>query len=680
MSANTNKIIKNAPHFERRWVFVVSLILVTIGTVAVIASRAATIKGGVLVVSDVNGGFLNGISAIDPANGNIIGSIAAELPVLPGCPVNQNKAYLDDFIALPAIGKVYASLKACAKGAITEGQSIAQFDLKSGKFTGLIAGPGGASRLVELPGKNRLASISGDGLRLWSIDAVTGKTLQQLNLTSSERVTRWGIGGANQLVLMSEVGKIMSLNVDTWTKQDIGLLNGMNFPPASSAPDITRIVAAQGRGFALGVNSNKQWQLIEVRQDGSTATHPVGSQPVSMAPNLGGDHVFIATGCPSNQACVTNPNRLYGYNVEKGEFEAAAGNPFFPLQTSPTQLRFTADGSKMLFDGVVVGSSGVGQRFIFSLDIQNASPEAARLAIPGARWEVADLEIPQQSPVPVQVSPDTGPGGGIGPNTGGISLTGVPLDEIERLIGMPLSQIDWSQITDEQIRSFGYDPTEVRKYIAQYKLQLTQLGGGATGSSPGGCKSTDPLITAIESQLGVNIAQIDMSKITDDQIKKYGYEPAQVRAAIDKAKQSASSNDCAGNVFTQEGFAGGSVDPKTIPSGAVANVTAQTTFDLLKGGWIIKLRWQAPGGAKRFLIYGRDNGKNTHEQKLAALDGDQREANFGGFKRLALPLWHDQDYWLSVVPLQSDGALGTPSAVKTNIKCYVVWCSASPPK
>ena len=91
------------------------------------------------------------------------------------------------------------------------------------------------------------------------------------------------------------------------------------------------------------------------------------------------------------------------------------------------------------------------------------------------------------------------------------------------------------------------------------------------------------------------------------------------------------------------------------------------------------LRWQAPGGAEKFRIYGRDNSKHKLEQQLAVVDSLSREATFGGFSQLALPPISDETYWFSVVPVLGDAKLGTPAAVKTRVRC-LLWCVAEKAK
>lgn len=91
----------------------------------------------------------------------------------------------------------------------------------------------------------------------------------------------------------------------------------------------------------------------------------------------------------------------------------------------------------------------------------------------------------------------------------------------------------------------------------------------------------------------------------------------------------------------------------------------------------MNLRWQAPGGAQKFHIYGRDEGNHKFERQLASVSGLERSVKFGGFNRIALPALHDAEYTLAVVPEQSDGKLGAPTAIKTRVRCYIVWCQAT---
>jgi|GEM_PF-6576028 len=658
--------------FRRRWLFMLIGLLVLLGTIGVLSSRAGVITDAILVASDVDGGFLNGLVVIDPSNGKIVGSLAADLPAATGCSLAQPKAYLDDLAVLKAQSKVYASLRTCPGGNLADNDSLVWFDAASGRFAGRLPGPGPASHLVSLTARNRVLAISSDGTRIWTLEASSGRTVARVQLTANEAITRWGIGPSDELVAISEAGKVMRLPLDSAQKSDVLQLSGVTFPRQPQAPDSTAIVAASGSGYTLG-QSGSGWKLVELLSSGTAQQYDLGAQPVSLAPAPTGELIFVATGCPATTACPANPNRLYGFNTVTKQFQSAFGNSYFPLQTSPSQVRFSGDGSKLLFDGVVVGANGVGQRYVFSLDMKNAIPEAARTAIPASRWEVETISLPAQAPTEVPVTGGTS-GGGVGPNTGSLDQAPVPIDEIERLLGRPLSQIDFSQISDDQIRAFGYDPAAVRRYAAQLKLQ-TSLQAVASPSCGGSAE-----LQALEQRLGKKLADIDFTQVSDAQIQAFGYDPAIVRPQILKYQQANRAGLCSDNVFTQEGFVASQSNAATpgAVAGTVANLTAQTQFDLLKGGWLIQLRWQAPGGAKQFIVYGRDNAKQTKEKKLATTDGLVRKVNFGGFNSLALPaIWHDQTYWLSVVPQQTDGSLSTPAAVKTRAQCVLLWCWTS---
>lgn len=659
--------------FEKKWIGVVTVLLLALGVVGIVATRAQVVTDAVVVIADAQGGFRNSIQVIEPASNNIVGQLTATLPTLSGCPAAQPRAYLDDLALLPGSKAAYASVRACPGGILPDGQALARFDAATGKFVGLMQGPGSGSVLYVMPGTATLIIVSADGRRIQSVDASSGRVLAQVTLANNYAATRWGAGPNGILMLLDATGKAVGLNPVTLEQRELGQLTGIDFARVPSAPDTQRLEMVGDSVYTVG-KVGGEWVLASRNAAGQASQSKMGAQPVSLLPNPTKDHIFVATGCPTSVGCVSSPNRIYAYSIEQQKFEQGGNTDYIPLQMTPYLLRFNSAGTRIFFDGIVSGSNGVAQRFVYSLAMNSVSMETARIAIPGGRWEIASVDIPTSPPVSVPVPPGVASGGGIGPNTGTLAQSPVPIDEIERLLGMSLSQIDFSTITDDQIRAFGYDPAAVRRYVAQW-----QYAQQATGQSVAGCQTVtlSPELQALQQKVGVSLAMIDASRITDDQIRAFGYEPQAARKLLGEyQEQTKSQATCSANTFTQEGFvASGQTEVEGLPAGTVANPTVQTTFDLLKGGWLMRLRWQTPGGAKKFVIYGRDESKHTREQKLAVIDGSVREVSFGGFGRLGLPaLWHDERYTLAVVPEKDTAIMGVPSAVKVRVRCIAGWC------
>lgn len=669
-------VIKRIKKASAHWPLIVILSLTVIGTIGIFALRAQQFTDAIIVVADVHGGFRNGVQVIDPASNAIVAQISVTMPTLAGCASSQPRAYLDDMAVFGANKVVYASVRACAGGNLADGQSLASFDAATGKFRGFMQGVGSGARLYAAPEINRLLVISADGSRLQSVEASSGRVLSQKTFTNDYRVTRWGIGRASAFVVLNARGTVLALDVSSLSQQDIGQFSGMDFSVVPSAPEAQQIEQIGDTFFTVGVAGGR-WQLLSMNVSGQATQLEIGAQPVGIRSAPGKEFMLVTTGCPSGAQCVANPNRIYVYNVTKKQFEQSGGAGYIPLQTTLYQLRFNAAATRMYIDGVVSGANGASQRFVYAIGRDGSASELARTAIPGSRWEIATVDFPAMQPVPVAVQPGVVPGGGVGPNTGTIAQAPIPIDEIERLLGMPLSQVDWSKISDDQIRAFGYDPATVRRYVAQW--QYTQQ---STSLAVPGCPDIKltPEMQALQQRVGVSLAQIDASQISDDQIRAFGYDPATARPILEQyQKQILAQSTCSANIFTQDSFAATSQqDVQGLPAGAVANPTVQTTFDLLKGGWLMRLRWQAPGGAKRFVIYGRDESKHMKEQKLAIVSGDQREVSFGGFGHLGLPaIWHDERYTLAVVPEKDTAIMGIPAAVKVRVRCMVGWCFTS---
>ncbi len=668
--------LRRHPLWSRRSALVLAGAMIVIGIVVVISARAAQYTNVIVAIGDVNGGFYNGLVVTDPNANRTLGTLEGAMPQLAGCPATQNKAYISDLAYDSGQQQAWVSLKACAGGSLADGQALGHFDVVSLRFVGTSAGPGGAARLLANTNRRQILALSGDGRRLQTLDSRSGRLLNEQTFAATEPVTRWTIDPAGNAVLALSNGRIQNLNLASFVRGDVAQ-SGLSFPANPNAPDSLRAAATFASGYFLGTQAGNP-VLAQVTTSGQVSTYPLVNQPMSLSLNPAGDHVFIATGCPTGTSCTQPANRLYAFDAASRTFMAAGTANYVPLQTQASQIRTSPDGQQIYFDGVVAGSNGVSQRFLFILDYKTTSPNAARVGLSGSRWDVVSANLPANAPGAgeVTVSPGVESGGGVGNGT--IQASPVPLDEIERLLGMPITAIDWSKVTDDQIRAFGYDPATVRRYIAQYQLQAAQAGGAGTVSCGGIISSLTPeQIQKIEAATGTPINQLDLSKITDAQIKALGFEPSVVRQAF--AKQAATSTDACANLYTQDAFVlpyNSNTEPVL---GGVRNLTVQPVFDFFAGGWQLELRWQVPGGAAGFHIFGRDT-KQTNEQKLATAGRYVRSARFGAIGQRALPLWQDDLYTLAVVPQDEQGKAGTPTAVQVRVRCYVVLCTVTPDK
>lgn len=664
-------------HLASRWklrtTLGVAALLIILGLVAVLSSRAATLNDTLLVITDVNGGFLNGIQAIDSKSGTSLGVADLGMPTLPGCASSQPKAYLGSMTVDQVHNLLYVSLKACPGGTLPGDKTIARIDLKTLRLLNMLPGPANA-RVVVSTQTDRIFAVRGDGMQIAAINAQTAGVIKSFDLTTP--ISRSGADLSGDMVTATTNGLIERFS--TSGGRTTVAQSNVSFPLGLQAPDTSQLLVINGAWYALG-KLGAQSVLAKISSTG-TATSTIDSDPVSLTATKQLDHILIQTACSTGANCVASPNRMYSFNTVTSALEAAGQQNYFPLQQGGGQVRFNDAGTRLFFDGVVSGSSGVGQRFVFPLDTDGSLPSGARIAIPGSAWVLANLNdtAALTSQAPVTVAPSIPAGGGVGLSSGTVASTPVPLDEIERALGMSLKDINFDLITDAQIRAYGYDPAVVRKWVAQYKLDQAKSGTNVnqSGLCGGVVAGSGVDLAAIERQIGIPLSQIDFSKVTDAQIKQIGLDPKTVRDYVTNSKNGGGVGDSCANVFTQDGFtSSGTVDASTLAAGSAANTTAQTTFDLLKGGWIITLRWQAPGGAQKFRIYGRDNGKHKLEQLLATVGTYSRQTSFGGFSQLALPMVSDQTYWFSVVPELNGGQLGTPAAIKTRVRC-LVWCSA----
>ncbi len=663
--------------FDSKWILVISSLLLSLGVLGAVATRAQTYNDAIVAIGNVDGGFYNGIQVIEPSSSTIVGQVKVELPTLPGCNVAQPRAFLDDLALFASSKSAYASVRACPGGTLSDNQALARFDAGSGRFIGFVKGPGSGSRILKVS-ETTLIALSADGTRATGIDVATGRVLAERNFGGGFAASRWGIGSSGELLIVSTNGTVKSLGANTLEGQDLGQMPDMDLPFIPEASDAERLVRV-GSAFYTFAWSNKAWYLVSRDDSGTIKRTELGAQPVSLVATPDKSHLFIATGCPAGVSCPANPNRIYAYNVQTQALEQSGSSAYIPLQTSPHQLRFNTAGTNMYFDGVVSGANGVSQRFVFSADPNSSVPGFARTPVTGSRWEVASIDVPTAPPIPVSVPPGVASGGGIGLNDGSIAQAPVPLDQIERLIGVSLAQIDWSKVTDEQIRAFGYDPAAVRRYITQW--QYTQQANTVTVAGCDTVAIPDEL-KSLQSKVGVPLTLINIDDVTDDQIKQFGFEPSSARTLFKEYQTKlASQSNCSANVFTQDSFVAANTseaDTSQMLAGTVANPTVQTVFDLLKGGWLMRLRWQAPGGAKKFVIYGRDTKTHQREQKLAIVDSSQRAVSFGGFGHLGLPaFWHDEQYTLAVVPQKENGVMGIPVAAKVRVRCVLGVCVTS---
>lgn len=671
----------NLPH--KRLALAVSVGLVLAGTVAVLVTFASTGRVDTLVtIGDEAGGFHNALVAINPENGTKVGSlIAPSLANLAGCSLTQPKPYLYDMAVDTKQGLALAGLKPCRGGRLNAGQVVARFNVVAMRFDRYLDGPVEGVSAIRVLDSGGFTVLNTSGTEVW-IYSPEGDIRHKVNLGGS--ATRFGAVFGGIMVAYAD-GSIDNINVVNGVREKFAN-TGL---PLSSQTGIDgfRILQAGDMAYLLSQGTS-QSHLVTVSSQKQVQSYALGSTATSFDISPGGEVLMVATGCPTGTSCTQNPNRLYAFQTAAKRFQSTEQFEYLPLQTSPARLRFDSVGEKIYFDGVVTGSNGVGQRFVFSLELNSTQLLAARIAVPSSAWipvgvDPRSINLDSQTPA-VDVPTDIPKGGGIG--SGGISAAPVPLDEIERLLGMSIWEIDWSKITDEQIRAFGYEPAEVRRYIAQLRLRAgsaATIGNSETITCRLGEAAGADQIAAIERVLGVSLLQFDFNQVTDEQIQAFGYNPSEVRQVVAKYKQNAGTlakngGDPCANTYTQDAFV---VDQGTntaaVASGTVTQVTAQAKFDLFGGGWLVNLRWQAPGGAKKFHIYGRDESTHKLERQLAAVDGLQRSVRFGGFNRISLPALHDAEYTLAVVPEQSDGTMGAPTAIKTRVRCYIVWCQAS---
>ncbi len=664
---------------KKRLATILGIGLVLVGTVATLATFASSNRVDTLVaIGDEAGGFRNALIAINPANGYKIGALSApSLPSLSGCSPTQPKAYLYDMFINTSRGIAVAGLKPCQGGRLNTGQVIARFNLASMQFDDYIDGPSEGVAAVQSIDNTSYAALNTAGTEVW-LYALEGGVRHKVALSGT--ATRFGSAFGNVIVAYAD-GTVERVNPASGAKERLGNV-GVAFPRQTGI-DGLRLLQVGDTAYTLGQSS-----LVAVSAQGQAQAYAVESTATSFDVNPTGEVIMVTTGCPTGAGCVQNPNRMYAFQVAAKQFQRNAQFEYLPLQTSPSRIRFDSVGNNIYFDGVVSGANGVGQRFAFSLELNNTQLLSARIALPSSSWlpvgiDANNLNLGSQTPA-VDVPSDVPKGGGIG--TGGIGAAPIPIDEIERLLGMSIWEIDWSKVTDEQIRAFGYDPAEVRRYIAQLRLQAgsaATIGNSDTITCRLGSTVGADQIAAIESMLGVSLLQFDFDQVTDEQIRTFGYDPAEVRKLVAQYKQNATAStqnggDPCANTYTQDAFvvAQGS-DKAAVANGMVTQVTAQAKLDVLSGGWLVNLRWQAPGGAAKFHIYGRDNKTNKIERQLATVDGLQRSVKFGGFRRIALPAIHAAEYTLAVVPEQADGSVGVPTAIKTNVRCYVLWCQAT---
>lgn len=682
------KIARLTAKSRRTPAFVLVAGLVLVGFVAVLSSFASSnTYRTVLAIGDVENGFANALVAINPENGNLLKAVPVpNLENLPGCAATQPKPYLYDMVVDQDRKVVFASLKACRGGVLPSSKAMARFSLATGKFEGYLEGlPDGSSLMLHAQSGTVMA-LSSSGTQLWLYDIATNRVRHKLSYSAKE-VSRFGaFSGNTGAALVFTDGVIQQVDVVSGTQKEL-LRTNISFPKSVGA-DGRRALFASDTLWTFG-SANGVSQLVGVTTGGVLKSYPLGSVGVSLDYTPDKNGLIIATGCPTGLGCVAAPNRIYLFDTVKREFRRNSQYDYLPIQTSPGRVRLDAGQKQLLFDGVVAGASGSRQRFLFSVDLEATQPTTARIPLTSSVWESVLLDaslLNTGSNTPVQEVPAGVPsGGGVGP--GGIAQSPVPIDEIERMLGVSIYDIDWSLISDDQIRAFGYDPASVRREIARLK-QLRGDAGGVGNSEVISCRLGNAQqaaqVTAIEKLIGVSLATFDFSQVTDAQIRQFGYEPAEARRSVANYQASVkatANNDPCANTFTKNEFVveQGSNQAGSA-SGTVTQVTATTKFDLLSGGWYSEIRWQAPGGATKFHIYGRDIHGHQQERRLASVSGLDRSVRFGGFGRATFPPWHVEQYTIAVVPEQEDGSTGAPTAIKADIRCYVVWCSATPQK
>ncbi len=669
---------------KRRLALVLGIGLLLVGTIATLVTFASAGRVDTLVtIGDEAGGFHNALVAINPDNGTKVGALTApNLSNLSGCSPTQPKPYLYDVTVDTNRGVALAGLKPCQGGRLNAGQSIALFNVVNMRFDRYLDGPTEGVAAIRIIDAGSFAVLNSTGAEVW-VYSNDGGVRHKVGLGGS--ATRFGAAFGSVIVVYAD-GTVDKINPATGGRERLAS-TGQPFPRQGGI-DGLRLLQVGDSAYVLSQSGTAQSSLVAITGQGQVQSYGMGSTATSLDVNASGEAIMVATGCPTGTNCGDNSNRLYVFQVATKQFQKTAQFEYLPLQTSPARVRFDSVGEKIYFDGVVTGSSGVGQRFVFSLELNSTQLLSARVAIPSSSWlpvgvDPGSINLGSQTPA-VDVPADVPKGGGIG--SGGIGSAPVPLDEIERLLGMSIGEIDWSKVTDDQIRAFGYDPAEVRRYVAQLQLRAgssATIGDTETITCRLGSTAGADQIAAIESVLGVSLLQFDFSQVTDEQIRTFGYDPAEVRTLISQYKQNAEAikqggGDPCANTYTQDAFVvNQGSDQAAAANGTVTQVTAQTKFDLFNGGWLVNLRWQAPGGAQKFHIYGRDEGGHKFERQLASVSGLERSVKFGGFNRIALPALHDAEYTLAVVPEQSDGKLGAPTAIKTRVRCYVVWCQAT---
>jgi hypothetical protein len=669
---------------KKRLVVFITAGLTLLGFLAVLVSYASQERVDTIVAVGDEGGFNNSLVAINPTNGSKLGALTLpDLPTLAGCSTSQPKPYIFDVLINIDRGVAIAGLKPCGGGRLNAGQVLGKFDLASKRFDRYMDGPSDGISAMQAIDGTTFAVLNSSGNEVWIYDYTTG-VKHRVGLGA--QATRFGMVSGLVTVAYAN-GVIDKISATNGKREQLGSV-GLALPKQSGS-DGLRIIQSGDTAYVITQNGN-QSSLVSINMQGQVQSYPIASIATSFDITPNGAAIIIATGCPSGNSCVPNPNRLYVFTPRLKTFQSTPQADHLPLATSPSRVRFDSTGENLFFDGVVAGASGSSQRFVFSLNMSSTQLLSARVAVPSSVWmpvgiDPSGLNLNSQTPA-VDVDDSIPAGGGIGDS--GISSAPVPIDEIERLLGMSIWEIDWSKVSDEQIRAFGYDPAEVRRYVAQMRLQVgapIEIGNSDTISCHIGDEAAAQKIAAIESVLGTSLAMYNFDQVSDEQIRAFGYDPAEVRKMVAdyKAKVSAnqgSADPCA-NLYTQDAFIvdQGSNNP-AVANGSVVQITAKPAFDLFRGGWYLDLRWQAPGGATKFHIYGRDDKANTLEKHLATVDSLRRSIKFGGFGRMSFAPLHSAEYTLAIVPEGSDGKLGAPTAIKTKINCYVVWCFAQDTK
>jgi hypothetical protein len=654
--------------------------LTLLGFLAVLVSYAGDARVDTIVAVGDEGGFNNSLIAVNPTNGAKLGALTLpNLPNLAGCAPSQPKPYIYDLLVNIDRGVAIAGLKPCSGARLNGGQVLGRFDLVGKRFDAYLDGPVDGILALQAISETTFAALNNGATEVWIYDYHAGV---KHKVSLAAQATRFGMVSGSVTVAYAN-GTVDKISASDGKREQLGSV-GVALPKQSGS-DGLRIIQSGDTAYVITQNGN-QSSLISINMQGQVHSYPIASIATSFDITPNGAAIIIATGCPSGNDCVPNPNRLYVFTPRLKAFQSTPQADHLPLATSPSRVRFDSTGENLFFDGVVAVASGAGQRFVFSLDLASTQLLSARVAVPSSVWlpvgiDPSGLDLGSQTPA-VDVDDSIPSGGGIG--GGGISGAPIPIDEIERLLGMSIWEIDWSKVSDEQIRAYGYDPAEVRRYVAQMRLQVgapIEVGNSDVIACHLGDEAAAQKIAAIESVLGTSLAMYNFDQVSDEQIRAFGYDPAEVRKLVADYKAKVSANqstaDPCANLYTQDAFVvdqGSNVAPAA--SGSVVQVTAKSAFDLFRGGWHLELRWQDPGGATKFHIYGRDNKTNTLEKRLATVDSLKRSVKFGGFGRMSFAPLHSADYTLAVVPEGSDGKLGAPTAIKTKVNCYVVWCFA----